>query len=104
LSVIDYNHIPIITERVGALQPLEWEQGLENLRAFHEETLSRAMNKVKEDKPFLKVTKELAEGRPEDEIIRAVRYGGFDMIFIGSRGLGGIKRAFLRKCKSPSGT
>ena len=95
LSVIDCIHTPIVAERVGVLQPLDWEQYLENLKAFHEQILFRAMNKVKEDKPLLKVTKELAEGRPTDEIIRAVRHRGIDMIFMGSHGLGGIKEFFL---------
>ena len=37
----------------------------------------------------------LKEGRPADTIVRVAREEGFDMIVIGSRGLGGLKKLFL---------
>ena len=43
----------------------------------------------------LQVTKELVEGRPADKIVETAKEGMFDLIVIGSRGLGGIKEFFL---------
>ena len=37
----------------------------------------------------------LAEGRPADKIVEAAKEGSFNLIVIGSRGLGGIKEFFL---------
>jgi len=43
----------------------------------------------------LKVSTKLVEGRPSDKIIETAEKGNFDIIIMGSRGLGGIKEFFL---------
>ncbi|NIR86549.1 universal stress protein [Candidatus Bathyarchaeota archaeon] len=67
----------------------------EELKTRHEKLLSEALKKAKEIKPNLKVSKKLVEGRPSDKIIEAAKEGNFDIIVMGSRGLGGIKAFFL---------
>jgi nucleotide-binding universal stress UspA family protein len=65
------------------------------LKAQHEKVLSEAFKKASRDKPNLKITKMLSEGRPSDEIIEAAKEGKFDLIVMGSRGVGRIKEIFL---------
>jgi nucleotide-binding universal stress UspA family protein len=57
--------------------------------------LSKALKKVKKEKPDLKVSTKLLEGRPSNRIIETAKEGGFDLIVMGSRGLGCIKQFFL---------
>lgn len=41
------------------------------------------------------ITKELVEGQPVDKILVVAKQGDFDVIFVGSRGISGIKEFFL---------
>lgn len=68
---------------------------LEELEAFHEKVLVDAAKKAKKFKADLKVSKKLLKGRAADKIVEAANEGGFDLIVIGNRGLGGIKEFFL---------
>jgi nucleotide-binding universal stress UspA family protein len=68
---------------------------LKGLRAQHEKVLEEALKRAKETKPDLKDSVKLLEGRPADEIIRFAKEERFDIIVMGSRGLGGIKEIFL---------
>ncbi|MCW4035180.1 MAG: universal stress protein, partial [Candidatus Bathyarchaeota archaeon] len=68
---------------------------LEELEAFHEKVLDDAVKKAHKIKPELNVSKKLLRGRAADEIVKEANSGGFDLIVIGSRGLGGIKEFFL---------
>jgi nucleotide-binding universal stress UspA family protein len=65
------------------------------LKVQHEKVLSEALKKAKRDKPDLKVTTMLSEGRPSDEIIEAADEGKFDLIVMSSRGMSEIKEIFL---------
>jgi nucleotide-binding universal stress UspA family protein len=65
------------------------------LKVQHEKVLSEALKKANRDKPNLKVSTMLSEGRPSDEIIKVADEGKFDLIVMGSRGIGGIKGIFL---------
>jgi nucleotide-binding universal stress UspA family protein len=65
------------------------------LKAQHERVLSEALKKAMSTKPNLKVSTILCEGRPSDKIIEAADEGSFDLIIMGSRGIGGIKEVFL---------
>ena len=75
--------------------PASTENYLKKLRTFHEKILLEALNKTKKISPKLKVTIKLLEGRPADKIVETAREGAFDLIVIGSRGLGGIKEFVL---------
>ena len=68
---------------------------LEELEKFHEHVLADALKKAKKVKPKTKVSKKLLKGRAANKIVEAANEGGFDLIVIGSRGLGGIKEFFL---------
>ena len=68
---------------------------LEEVKVFHEKVLSEAIKKARKFKPKLKVSKKLLKGRAADKIVETAKEGGFDLIVIGNRGLGGIKRFLL---------
>lgn len=77
------------------IPPVTTDNYSEALKLRHEKILSEAIKKAEKAKPNLKVTTKLSEGRPSDRIIEAAEEGNFDIIVMGSRGLGGIKEFFL---------
>jgi nucleotide-binding universal stress UspA family protein len=83
VSAISPIAIPITTATVS-----------KELKAQHEKVLSEALKKVKRDKPNLKVSTMLCEGCLADKIIEVADEGKFDLIIMGSRGIGGIKEVF----------
>ena len=68
---------------------------LEELEAFHKKVLVEALKKGKKMKSKLNVSTKLLKGRAADRIVETASDGGFDLIVMGSRGLGGIKEFFL---------
>ena len=50
--------------------------------------LYRAEEKVRQEKPKLKVSAKIEYGRPEEKIAEIAKSGRFDLIVMGSRGLG----------------
>ena len=75
--------------------PTSTENYLKKFKAFHERILLDALNKAEKISPNLKVSTKLFEGRPADKIVEIAKEEDFDLIVIGSRGLGGIKEFFL---------
>jgi nucleotide-binding universal stress UspA family protein len=75
--------------------PNTTENYLKKLRNFHKKILLDALNKTKKRRPKIKVSIKLLEGRPADRIVETAKNGAFDLIVIGSRGLGGIKEFLL---------
>lgn len=59
------------------------------------ETVLAEAVKVAKKKTNLKVSTRLLKGRPADEIVRLAKEEGFDIIVLGSRGLGGTEELFL---------
>lgn len=57
--------------------------------------LRNALEKAKEKKPMLKISTRLGKGYPADEIVKTAKEGSFDLIVVGSRGLGNIKEIVL---------
>lgn len=43
---------------------------------------------MKKDKPYLKVSTKLEKRNPDEKIVKTAKYGDFDIIVMGSRGLG----------------
>ena len=68
---------------------------LEELEAFHKKVLVEALKKGKKMKSKLNVSTKLLKGRAADKIVETANECGFDLIVMGSRGLGGIKEFFL---------
>ncbi len=69
---------------------------VKELKAHHQSVLSEALKKAKKVAPDLNVETMLVEGRrPADEINKVAKDEGFDLIAIGSRGMGGAKEFFL---------
>ena len=57
---------------------------------YYSDSLKEASQRLASEYPELKVETELLEGRPSQAIIDMAENDGFDLIVIGSRGLGGI--------------
>ena len=94
ISVVDSPPSSLVVK--GMLYaPTSTENYLKKLRDFHGKILSEALNKTKKINPKLKVSNKLLEGRPADKIVETAKEGTFDLIVVGSRGLGGIKEFVL---------
>ena len=65
------------------------------IEAAHEKMLLEALKKAKESRPNLNISKKLVNGRPADKIVEFAKIENFDLIVMGSRGIGKIKEFFL---------
>ena len=81
-------HVSISAEQMKNFQRIMEEQ-----KAEREKILSKSL-KFFEDKN-IKTRTILKEGHPSHTIVNVAHEEGFDMIIIGSRGLGGLKKMFL---------
>ena len=98
LSVVQPLIVPMIsypTAGVPPVPPVAMGTYPKGLKVSYEKVLSEALKKAKKIKPKVKVSTKLVEGRPSDRIVETAKEGNFDIIVIGSRGLGGIKEFFL---------
>ena len=77
------------------LTPIPTTSYDENIENAHKKILANAYDEAKKINSEIKISKELLNGRPADKIIEIAKEDGFDLIVIGSRGLGGIKEFFL---------
>ena len=57
--------------------------------------LVRALKKAEKSKPNLKISTKILEGRPSNKIVETAKKENFNLIVMGSRGLGGVKEFFL---------
>ncbi|MBN1784682.1 MAG: universal stress protein [Candidatus Bathyarchaeota archaeon] len=60
-----------------------------NLEISFRGVLSKAQEEVRQRKYKTKVTTRFEKGEPSEKIVEVANQGGFDLIIIGSRGLGG---------------
>jgi nucleotide-binding universal stress UspA family protein len=67
------------------------DQYVTRLKASHKQVLFKALNRAKRRAPDVKVSARLVEGRPADKIVKVAEHGKFDVIVMGSRGVGGVK-------------
>jgi nucleotide-binding universal stress UspA family protein len=76
--------------------PAKWiDDYITKIRKNDENMLNNALMYSRTIVPAVKITTKLLIGLPENEIIMEAERGGFDLIVIGSRGLGGIKELVL---------
>ena len=61
----------------------------------HEQILLKVITKAEKLTPKVSVTKEVLEGPPAEKIVETAKTESFDLIVMGSRGLGGIKEFIL---------
>jgi nucleotide-binding universal stress UspA family protein len=94
ISVFEVPSVSLIAPGI-MFAPESIAKYLEELKAFHEKALSEALKKAKKVNSGLKVSTELLQGRAADIIVKTAQKGAFDLIVIGSRGLGGIKEFLL---------
>lgn len=91
---------PIVVPRISQaavppLSPKVKERYKQGLKTGHRKVLSDALQKARDVKPDLDISTKLVEGRPSQKIVEVAQREDFDMIIMGSRGLGGIKEVFL---------
>ena len=85
----------LISDELDYIAPSVTERYLDALKDYHKKVLSEGLKRANELKPHLKISTKLAEGRPADEIVEKAKEGNFDLIVIGSRGLGGVTQLLL---------
>jgi nucleotide-binding universal stress UspA family protein len=66
-----------------------------DIRKAHEEILSKAAKRAAALKPDVKVSTELREGNPANQIVAAANEGSFDVVVLGHGGEGRFRELFL---------
>jgi nucleotide-binding universal stress UspA family protein len=66
-----------------------------DLRKAHVEILSKAAKRAAALKPDVKVSTELREGNPANQIVAAANEGSFDVVVLGHGGEGRLRELFL---------
>lgn len=86
LTVVPPLFLPLHSMAIATTElMLEANRQLENVFMG---TLFRAEEKARNEKPQLKIATKFAHGRPEEVIIETAKEGNFNLIVMGSRGLG----------------
>ena len=94
ISVFEPLSVSLVASGLG-LSPIDLSRHLEGLMDFRKIILLETVKKVRNYKKGLLISQKLVEGRPSDMIVEIAKEEKFDLIVIGSRGLGGIKEFFL---------
>lgn len=89
----DYEVGAVTKDNVTKAELERFEQIQKQLEEEREEILNKSV-RVFEEKG-MQVRKILEEGHPSETILHVAERDGFDMVVIGSRGLGGLKKLFL---------
>ncbi len=89
----DYEVGAVTRDNVSKAELDRFEQIQKQFEEEREEILNKAAT-VFEEKG-MQVQKILEQGHPSETILGVAEREGFDMIVIGSRGLGGLKKLFL---------
>ncbi len=86
LSVVPPCFLP--TQSMYFIKSEAFDECDKQLGNFFRGVLSKADGKVKKEKPYLKVSTKLENGDPAAKIVEIAERGSFDIIVMGSRGLG----------------
>ena len=77
------------------MPPTSTAMYVQAIESAHKKMLEDTYNRAKAEKPDVKISKRLVNGRPADRIVEIADKENFDLIVIGSRGVGGVKKFFL---------
>ena len=99
LSVIPRITMPLLPAEGAGVSPASIAQTSpefqQEMKKFYAESLEKAAEGVEEKYPNIDVVTKLMEGRPSSIIVEISEEGNYDLIVIGSRGLGGISGLIL---------
>ncbi len=99
LSVIPRITMPLLPAEGAGVSPASIAQTSpefqQEMKKFYAESLEKAAEDVEEKYPNIDVVTKLMEGRPSSIIVEISEEGNYDLIVIGSRGLGGISGLIL---------
>lgn len=93
LSVVPIIMIPILQDDVKDKESISTQETTnyqQQMKEHYSKSLKNAVDEVDEKYPELKVESNLIEGKPSSTIVEVAEEGDFDLIIIGSRGVGGI--------------
>ncbi len=77
------------------MPPTSTAMYVQAIESAHKKMLEDTYNRAKAEKPDVEISKRLVDGRPADRIVEIADKENFDLIVIGSRGVGGVKKFFL---------
>lgn len=77
------------------MPPTSTAMYVQAIESAHKKMLEDTYNRAKAEKPDVEISKRLVNGRPADRIVEIADKENFDLIVIGSRGVGGVKKFFL---------
>lgn len=94
-----------VVERPTYLAPVGGEAEFQALEKVGEEISTRAtemlrMKKVEVEKKGVKIETKLVEGTPGDELIKESGTGEYDLVVVGTRGMGRLKSLLLGSVSS----
>jgi nucleotide-binding universal stress UspA family protein len=99
LNVIPPFNVPVtpypMTAVVTAIPPKWAKNYYKEAKSHSEEMLMEAQKRAYETAKGLKITAKLGDGRPANVIVAEAEEGQFDLIVMGSRGLGGLEELLL---------
>jgi nucleotide-binding universal stress UspA family protein len=95
LSVVPRINIPLLPEEGFGMDPIKTQDYQGEMKSYYSEKLKKAAEDITKIYPKLKVETRLLEGRPSSTIVEMAEKEDFDLIVLGSRGLGGISGLIL---------
>jgi len=96
VTIVNVLELPVYGSPDDPLAVTEGLSGLvKDLRASHEGVLSRGAEKAAKLKPNVKVTTQLMEGNPWEQIVEATKEGVFDVVVVGHGGESKLREMFL---------
>ena len=94
LAVIPRVMLPVFPDEGFGATPIaaakDFGQYQERMRTIYQNVLTEAETDLRRDHPEVKVVTRLEEGRPSSTIVSVAEEDDFDLIVMGSRGIGGI--------------
>ncbi|MCW3991093.1 MAG: universal stress protein [Candidatus Bathyarchaeota archaeon] len=94
LAVIPRVMLPVFPDEGFGATPIaaakDFGQYQERMSTIYQNVLTEAETDLRRDHPEVKVVTRLEEGRPSSTIVGVAEEDDFDLIVMGSRGIGGI--------------